>query len=793
MKKYFITLILILISIELSIAQDLVSGIVKNKKGRPLSGVIVKVENTTKIDTTNNKGEYFLNVPNNNNIIIFNKSGYVRKQVKIDSRMVINIVLINDIYDLTLEELMNIEVQTASKFSEKISETPTTVIIITEKDFINRGYTSLSEVLNDIPGFDISASYGNLTQLAYARGNRTGSFNERTMLMIDGVEANILYAQNMNISSDFPISSIKQIEIVYGPASAIYGPNVFSGIINIITKSANNLEEQTNKVFVHSGIGKNNTQYAEITYLANYKPIELMISYRRYKSDMFDITNRSGYFNEELFGNKKLWGPYTEYFSEFENKVNDNALIARLKIKNIEFGYNHLYTKHGNGSEYPYDKTLPTNNWKFKRDILFLKYKKEFSKNFNITFLANYQNSGSLPDNTWAQAWHKNDDWNSERTVEFLTWKYISKKWGLFQDFEYRPSDNWIISGGIKLSSAEFQKSYEFGRSDQTVWLPGKQWLDPNVLFPQPIGNGITPGNTYIDTEKGVFLQNKLSFINKKLTLVLGARYDKNEIYGEIFSPRIGATYKVSDYLNFKTSYGTGFQSPAPRNLYGSWGGLTINENLEPDKIEAIDFGITTKFSNFGIIATFYANRITNSILQGENLPEKNIFGTELKINYILIQSLKYVENTIIHINYSYTNAKYTEARTNDVTSRTSDLIGDIAPHKINIIISTDIFKYFHFSIRNNYVYNRPTTISNPIEKIDAFFITNLSFQIINLFDKKLRIFMNINNIFNKIYYHPGLDAANAGEDISTPSNGWYSSRLPQSGINYIGGIYLTF
>ncbi len=481
----------------------------------------------------------------------------------------------------------------------------------------------------------------------------------------------------------------------------------------------------------------------------------------------------------------------TKHFGD--HILNDNALLARVKIKNIELGYNHLLTKHGNGSEYPYDKTLPTNNWKFNRDIFFLKYKKVFNEKINYTFLANYQNSGSSPDNTWAQGWHSADNWDSTRTVEFLTWKYISKKCGIFQDFEYRPYENWIINGGVKLSSAEFQKSYEFGNSSQTTWLPGQQWKEPQILFPYPVNNSVTPGNTYTDTEWGTFLQSKLLLFKNKLSIVLGTRYDKNKIYGEIFSPRVGATFKATNYLSFKTSYGTGFQSPAPRNLYGGWGGLNINENLKPDKIKAIDLGISTKFSNVGLVATFFGHEITNSILQGENLPKKTIFGTELKMNFILVASSKYIENALIHINYSYVNAKYETARTNTITGRTSNLVGDIAPHKLNIIFSADAFKYFHLNIRNNYIHQRPTTISNPVENIDAFFVTNLDFQLINLFKNKLIFFINVNNVFDTEYYHPGIDAANAGEDISTPSNGWYSSRLPQPGRTFIGGIRMNF
>jgi outer membrane receptor protein involved in Fe transport len=129
--------------------------------------------------------------------------------------------------------------------------------------------------------------------------------------------------------------------------------------------------------------------------------------------------------------------------------------------------------------------------------------------------------------------------------------------------------------------------------------------------------------------------------------------------------------------------------------------------------------------------------------------------------------------------------------RSDDVTGRTSDNIGDIAPHKFNIILNTDFLKHFHINLRFNYVGDRETEISNPIKKVDAYFLTNLNLQVINLFENKLSLFVSVYNLFDIEYYHPGIDKANAGEDLSSPSNGWYSSRLPQPGRSIIFGMYL--
>ncbi len=796
MKHWALIVILIIICGTTTLAQQKVSGSISDPAGNPLPGVTVKVKGSSVSTMSDAQGHYSIFLPKEKKTLVYEKKGYKVKNIDVD-RGVINLTLVyydDDFFELSLEELLNIEITTASKYSEKKSETPATVVVVTKQDLEERGYVNLYELFNDIPGFDVAATYGYLTQQTYTRGNATGSWNDRTMLMIDGVEANILYAQIMHVSSDFPISAIERIEIIYGPASAIYGPNVFSGIVNIITKSASELENES-EIYIRNGIGSDNTRFGEITYVANYRPIELFVSYRRYKSEMFDMTNKPGYFSEEYFGNPRLWGPYAELYPEFENLSDDNALLARVKVKDIEVGYNHLHTKHGNGSEYPYDKTMAASEWKLGRDIAYVRFRKKLNEDFSLSFLGTYQRCGALPDNSWSKGWHATNDWNSERTVLFNTSKFMSTRWGIYQDFEYQATEKLKLNGGIKYTSAEFQKSYDRFYGDSIIWIPGEQWETPTVLFPEPKSSFHRTGNTYNDTEWGSFVQAKLALMDHRLNLVAGLRYDDNTIYGEIISPRLGATFSINKDLHVKTSYGSGFQSPAPRNLYGSWKGLVVNNKLEPDKIQSLDLGFSGKFSDFAADITFFGNQITNSILQGQNLPTKNIFGVECQFKYLLVSSGEFVNNALIELNYSYVNAKYDAARFDPETGRSSDQIGDIAPHKLNLILNANLFRHFHFNLRMNYIDERMTTVTNPIETVDSYFVTHANFQVKNLLDNRLTLFFNVNNVFDTEFYHPGIDAGSVGEDTSVPSaqGKWYTSRLPQPGRRFIGGLSVSF
>ena len=131
-------------------------------------------------------------------------------------------------------------VTSVSKSAESLVEAPATVVVVTAAEIDARGYVDLEAVLHDLPGFDFSkragASYANI----YQRGYRSIETN-RTLILIDGVEDNDLASGTAWISRQFPLSNVERIEVVYGPASTMYGANAFAGVINIITKGAKGL------------------------------------------------------------------------------------------------------------------------------------------------------------------------------------------------------------------------------------------------------------------------------------------------------------------------------------------------------------------------------------------------------------------------------------------------------------------------------------------------------------------------------------------------------------------------
>lgn len=131
-------------------------------------------------------------------------------------------------------------VYSVSKSAEDLREAPATVYVVTAEEIARRGYTDLEAVLHDLPGFDITRTNGITYSNIYQRGNRS-DLTTRTLVLIDGVEENDIWLQAVYLSRQYPLSNIARIEVIYGPASTMYGANAFSGVINILTKTPQSL------------------------------------------------------------------------------------------------------------------------------------------------------------------------------------------------------------------------------------------------------------------------------------------------------------------------------------------------------------------------------------------------------------------------------------------------------------------------------------------------------------------------------------------------------------------------
>src|SRR3989338_1479998 len=144
-----------------------------------------------------------------------------------------------DLTELSLEQLLAVEVSSASKYSQRTTDAPSAVQVISGEDIRLHGWRTLSEALASLSG--IYFNNDRVYDFLGARGFQiSGDYNTRFLLLVDGQHNNDnIYQQALAGSEGWLVMSVvERIEYIPGPGSAIYGSNAMFGVINVITRRA---------------------------------------------------------------------------------------------------------------------------------------------------------------------------------------------------------------------------------------------------------------------------------------------------------------------------------------------------------------------------------------------------------------------------------------------------------------------------------------------------------------------------------------------------------------------------
>lgn len=243
----------------------------------------------------------------------------------------------DDLFEMSLEDLMQIDIYSVSKKKESLFEAPLSSSTITIEEIRNAGANSIPEALRLVPGvivremtngnYDVHLrGLDNLTR--YSDASTAG--NQITLVMIDGRP---VFNNNTGgiIWESLPVDliDVERIEVVRGPSAPLYGPNAVSGVVNIITK---NIDQEGLMVRANGSAGTDNTQVAGLSlgYKVNDK-VDFTVSGNMQMRDRLD-TRYYSYAD----------GDYVDQFSDplASNFFTDNELALDKKGINLFTNYN---------------------------------------------------------------------------------------------------------------------------------------------------------------------------------------------------------------------------------------------------------------------------------------------------------------------------------------------------------------------------------------------------------------------------------------------------------------------
>ncbi|NIM18221.1 MAG: TonB-dependent receptor [Candidatus Aminicenantes bacterium] len=601
-----------------------------------------------------------------------------------------------------LKKLLDVNISTASKYSQTVSEAPASVTIITSDETEQFGYRTLDEVLMRVRGFYITNDR-NYNYVGVRGFSRPTDYNNRILLLLNGnpTNDNVWGASYIGPELGLDLDAIERIEIVRGPGSALYGTNAMLAVVNIITKKGKTVDGL--KMTFQPG---------------SYGKIQGGMRFGK------EFKNGPDVLISGLMG--KIKGQDL-YFEEYDDPATNNGIAEGLDWDEYWGVFTSLTYKNFSlqGIISSREKAVPTASYETAfnddrnktldtRGLIELKYEGNISYDKKIMMRGSYYYylyEGDFP----------YDDPDYQVLFEE---KSIGEWIGIETQFNWdiRANNRLIIGGEYK---KHFRSLY-------------KSWDDYGILFDQ----------NYPFQQFAFYVQDEYQFL-QNLSVTLGVRYDKHDGRGESLSPRAAVIYNPSRFTALKLLFGNAYRAPDFYALYyESEDEAKANPFVKPEKINTVEAVVEHQFSKniMGILClyTFEMRGLieqvedpSDGLLQFQNLEKVRGKGVEAELNIRLKNGFKG------YVNYNLQNNK------NVIED---EKITNSPSHLFKLGLSVPIFTHFFASLETFYESNR---ITLDRVKTKPYLLTNLHLSSQKLFDH-FKFSFQIKNLFAVAYRTPG-------------------------------------
>lgn len=194
-----------------------------------------------------------------------------------------------DLTELSIEELMDITITSASKRPQKLQETAAAVFVITQEDIRRSGATCIPEALRMVPGLQVARNSGNMWSISSRGRNFTSAFENRMLVLVDGRNVYTPFHGGTYWDEiDTVLEDIDRIEIIRGPGNSAWGCNAINGIINIITKDSS----QTQGTLLTLGGGSHDKSIIQARYGGTHNAMNYRVYAKTRNRNAFNQTDQ---------------------------------------------------------------------------------------------------------------------------------------------------------------------------------------------------------------------------------------------------------------------------------------------------------------------------------------------------------------------------------------------------------------------------------------------------------------------------------------------------------------------
>ena len=550
--------------------------VVDSESGDKISQVNVIIVGSEIGTSTNEYGEFIFDTPMRYPITLeVSHIGYKTHIELIEKPKAgsINIVLYK--HSIEMEKL----VVTGTRSKRLHSDTPIATEVINRKDIDNSGTRNIAELLSQRAGVSLQTSVEGGSVL-----NILGMDSRYILILLDGQP--ITGRFNNRVSLDQILTDhVKQVEIVKGPNSSLYGSDAMGGVINIITD--NNFNSQKINVTTRYSNTENNIRNVGLKNGSNNYSINAIQPLNDIIIDL--IINV-----DEIQNDKSVLEIETD-------KVRKTSIGG-----NIDWNLNDSHKINFNSNAYDQLDRGSTRLMDTSTDIK--------RKNFSISHEGKNQKGWDLHQTITSSNYSRN---------------YVQK----------RPSGN-IEKNDLtteNYNEYEILLNKDSGSNELNVGF--------EIYRANYSSDRISSGKQEI-TNKSLFGQYDF-FLLKQLNIICGIRFDDYVEYENVLSPRIGLMYAFRDNWKVRTSWGKGFRAPSFMERYIDWNHIQFNyvvlgnPDLKPERSNGITLGLDYLGSSKNQLSVmFYHTQFENLIqdyairpglLSYQNINEATFEGLELQ------------------------------------------------------------------------------------------------------------------------------------------------------------------
>ena len=562
----------------------------------------------------------------------------------------------SSLWDMSLEDLGKIRVTTlASGTATPLDKAAAIATVITAEDIEAMGANDISQVLETVPDLHVGISDQIFAPKYNIRGI-TSSRNAQTLMLVNGIPITNLFTGNRGQAwMGMPVKGIARIEIIRGPGSALYGADAFAGVINIVTKNANDIVGTQ----AGAGVGNFGQRSAWMQHGSTHNSYKTSFNLEAYKTEGWDsiIKSDAQTLNDQIFQTNASLAP---------NKVNTmkEVLEARFELTGLNdilrIGYQGNYNiGTGTGLIQALD---PEGRYKAER------FNVDYSYNFNELI----------------------QDWQIQtRTSFYRSTQQVEKNLLLFPrnfalSFDdnktfFKYPDGFIGNPSLKEDHARFDLSGLFKGLDKHFIRVGTGFYWGDIFEVTESKNFYPnytprPNLTDVSDTKDAFLPEKertnyYAFgqdewqIANTLQLTTGLRYDYFSDFGSTINPRLALIWANTPDITTKLLYGRAFRAPSISELFVDNNPVQNgNPNLKPEIIDTYELALSHQVSDNLLYNTnIYYYKIKDYITlvpinafanQMQNSGKRHGHGLSAEVDYSALDNLRLVAN------YSYQLSK---------------------------------------------------------------------------------------------------------------------------------------